>query len=233
MTAPASCWRLPCAGLLSATAWRPAPNGVVFTNNDDAYLTALALKKAGVNVRVVDSRAAGRRHTDRPGARRRYRVSISVSVISAVEGSHGRDRGQALRPIARARAASSPKGRSTAISSPCRAAGIRRFISGATMAARSSLTTPCRASGPTAIGSDDRRWARPMARCRWPQTLAEAHAAGEAAAKAALKRPRPRSLKAPAVEGAEARAARSHSGLRRPRASIMKATSTSSISRMT
>jgi len=34
----------------------PGAQGVVFTNNDDAYHTALALKAAGVGVRVVDSR---------------------------------------------------------------------------------------------------------------------------------------------------------------------------------
>ncbi|HUR44045.1 MAG TPA: sarcosine oxidase subunit alpha family protein [Aestuariivirga sp.] len=35
----------------------PGAQGVVFTNNDDAYLTALSLKAAGVGVRIVDSRA--------------------------------------------------------------------------------------------------------------------------------------------------------------------------------
>src|SRR5665213_286937 len=73
-------------GLLSRYAVVPGMNGVVFTNNDDAYLTAFALKKAGVNVQVVDSRA-------RPGGDLVNRaqaegivVSLS-SVISAVEGT--------------------------------------------------------------------------------------------------------------------------------------------------
>jgi sarcosine oxidase, subunit alpha len=35
----------------------PGNRGIVFTNNDDAYLTAFALKKAGVQVRIVDVRA--------------------------------------------------------------------------------------------------------------------------------------------------------------------------------
>ena len=35
----------------------PGLHGVVFTNNDDAYLTALTLRKNGVGVRVVDSRS--------------------------------------------------------------------------------------------------------------------------------------------------------------------------------
>ncbi len=66
----------------------PGTNGVVFTNNDDAYLTALALQKAGVNVRVVDSRqrAEGTLITRAKDAG----IEINFgSVISAVEGSHG------------------------------------------------------------------------------------------------------------------------------------------------
>ncbi len=75
-------------GLLERQAVAPGTNGVVFTNNDDAYLTALALKKAGVNVRVVDSRqrAEGSLIT------RAKEAGIEInfgSVISAVEGSHG------------------------------------------------------------------------------------------------------------------------------------------------
>ena len=34
----------------------PGVEGIVFTNNDDAYQTALVLKAAGIGVRVVDSR---------------------------------------------------------------------------------------------------------------------------------------------------------------------------------
>jgi sarcosine oxidase subunit alpha len=53
-------------GILLATAARalverygvaPGASGVVFTNNDDAYRTALTLKSVGVGIRVVDSRA--------------------------------------------------------------------------------------------------------------------------------------------------------------------------------
>ena len=40
-------------------ALRLACRGIVFTNNDDAYLTALTLKRAGVGVAaIVDSRPA-------------------------------------------------------------------------------------------------------------------------------------------------------------------------------
>ncbi|MEO6609045.1 MAG: sarcosine oxidase subunit alpha family protein [Aestuariivirga sp.] len=64
----------------------PGTSGVVFTNNDDAYLTAFALKKAGVNVRVVDSRKV----TSGDLVQRAIADGIPVSlgaVISAVEGS--------------------------------------------------------------------------------------------------------------------------------------------------
>ncbi len=42
--------------LIGRYAVSPGNRGVVFTNNDDAYLTAFALKKAGVDVRVIDVR---------------------------------------------------------------------------------------------------------------------------------------------------------------------------------
>jgi sarcosine oxidase, subunit alpha len=75
-------------GLLERQAIAPGTNGVVFTNNDDAYLTALALKKSGVNVRVVDSR----QRADGTLISRAKDAGIDInfgSVISAVEGSHG------------------------------------------------------------------------------------------------------------------------------------------------
>jgi sarcosine oxidase, subunit alpha len=75
-------------GLLERQAIAPGTDGVVFTNNDDAYLTALALKKSGVNVRVVDSR----QRADGTLIARAKDAGIDInfgSVISAVEGSHG------------------------------------------------------------------------------------------------------------------------------------------------
>ncbi|NMD07414.1 MAG: FAD-dependent oxidoreductase, partial [Phyllobacteriaceae bacterium] len=73
-------------GLLERQAIAPGTNGVVFTNNDDAYLTALALKKAGVNVQVVDSRA----RPDGDLVKRAEAEGIAVStssVVSKVEGT--------------------------------------------------------------------------------------------------------------------------------------------------
>ncbi len=75
-------------GLLDRYGVTPGSNGVVFTNNDDAYLTAFALKKAGVNVRIVDSRS----RSDGTLVKRAIAAGIDVqlsSVISAVEGTVG------------------------------------------------------------------------------------------------------------------------------------------------
>jgi sarcosine oxidase, subunit alpha len=75
-------------GLLGRYGVTPGNTGVVFTNNDDAYLTAFALKKAGVNVRVVDSRS----RSDGALVKRAIAEGIDVqlgSVISAVEGTLG------------------------------------------------------------------------------------------------------------------------------------------------
>ena len=84
-------------GIMLATAARalavrygvaPGTSGVVFTNNDDAYLTAFALKNAGVAVRVVDSRA--RPEGDLPKRAMADGIEVDAgSVISAVEGSSG------------------------------------------------------------------------------------------------------------------------------------------------
>jgi sarcosine oxidase, subunit alpha len=75
-------------GLLARYGVVPGSTGIVFTNNDDAYLTAFALKKAGVSVRVVDSRS----RSDGALVKRAIADGIDVqlgSVISAVEGTLG------------------------------------------------------------------------------------------------------------------------------------------------
>jgi sarcosine oxidase subunit alpha len=64
----------------------PGQSGVVFTNNDDAYLTAFVLKKAGIAVRVADSRL----NLQGMLPQRAIAEGIEVmpgSVISSVEGS--------------------------------------------------------------------------------------------------------------------------------------------------
>jgi len=66
----------------------PGMQGIVFTNNDDAYLTALSLRKAGGNVRVVDSRA--RAEGALPVKAREAGIEVHTgSVISAVHTSFG------------------------------------------------------------------------------------------------------------------------------------------------
>ncbi|MBG1232215.1 sarcosine oxidase subunit alpha family protein [Aestuariivirga litoralis] len=75
-------------GLVDRYGVSPGTNGVVFTNNDDAYLTAFVLKKAGVNVQVVDSRARPEGALVKRAEAEGIQVSVS-SVISAVEGTMG------------------------------------------------------------------------------------------------------------------------------------------------
>ncbi len=75
-------------GLVSRYGVSPGKNGVVFTNNDDAYLTAFALKNAGVAVRVVDSRAQADGDLVKRAQADGIEVSLS-SVVSAVIGTKG------------------------------------------------------------------------------------------------------------------------------------------------
>jgi sarcosine oxidase, subunit alpha len=66
----------------------PGSSGVIFTNNDDAYQTALVLKSAGVLVRVVDSR--GRAEGALPAKAREAGIEVDASsIISAVNTSLG------------------------------------------------------------------------------------------------------------------------------------------------
>lgn len=66
----------------------PGAQGVVFTNNDDAYLTALVLKQAGVGVRVVDSRA--RAEGELAAQARSAGIDVDTSsVVSAVHTTFG------------------------------------------------------------------------------------------------------------------------------------------------
>jgi sarcosine oxidase, subunit alpha len=75
-------------GMVERYGVTPGSSGVVFTNNDDAYLTAFALKKAGVNVRVVDSRARPDGDLVKHASVEGIEVSTG-SIISSVEGKLG------------------------------------------------------------------------------------------------------------------------------------------------
>jgi len=75
-------------GLVERYGVAPGASGVVFTNNDDAYQTALVLKNAGVGVRVVDSRA--RPEGTRVAKAREAGIDVQTSsVISAVHTTMG------------------------------------------------------------------------------------------------------------------------------------------------
>ena len=75
-------------GMVERYGVAPGSNGVVFTNNDDAYQTAIVLKDAGVGVRVVDSR--GRAEGALPNKAREMGIPVDAgSVISAVNTSWG------------------------------------------------------------------------------------------------------------------------------------------------
>ena len=75
-------------GMVERYGVAPGADGIVFTNNDDAYQTAMVLKTAGVGVRVVDSRS----RAEGALAAKAREMGIAVdtsSVISAVNTSFG------------------------------------------------------------------------------------------------------------------------------------------------
>ena len=75
-------------GLVERYGVSPGSSGIVFTNNDDAYQTAIVLKSAGVGVRVVDSRS--RAEGALPNKAREMGITVDAgSVISAVNTTWG------------------------------------------------------------------------------------------------------------------------------------------------
>ena len=75
-------------GMVERYGVSPGQSGIVFTNNDDAYQTAIVLKDAGINIRVVDSR--GRAEGALPNKVRDMGITVDTgSVVSAVETSWG------------------------------------------------------------------------------------------------------------------------------------------------
>ena len=75
-------------GMVERYGVAPGASGVVFTNNDDAYQTAIVLKDAGIGVRVVDSRA--RAEGALPAKAREMGIAVDTgSVISAVNTTWG------------------------------------------------------------------------------------------------------------------------------------------------
>jgi sarcosine oxidase, subunit alpha len=179
----------------------PGVQGVVFTNNDDAYLTALALKQAGIGVRVVDSR--GRAEGILPAKARQAGIDVAASsVISAVHTGFG-----GLN-IADVKLAAYRKGQGRVIAEKkvecdfiamsggwnpalhlwCHNGGKIKF-DGALQSFR-----PDRHADPIqAVGAANGTFALADA-------LGEAYAAGEAAAKAARPKAKSAKLKAPKTE---------------------------------
>ena len=73
----------------------PGTQGIVFTNNDDAYLTALTLNAAGIGVRVVDSRA----RPDGALVTKARAAGIDVAVSSIVSAVHANFGGHAITGV--------------------------------------------------------------------------------------------------------------------------------------
>jgi sarcosine oxidase, subunit alpha len=176
----------------------PGSNGIVFTNNDDAYLTAFALKTAGVNVRVVDSRMILNGDLPRRAVADGIEVSAG-SVISAVYGTNG---------VSAVKIAAYRKGQGRVITERkvdcdfiamsggfnpvlhlwCHNGGKIRFDDGL-----ASYRPDTHADGLIAIGAANGTMGL-------AETLAESQAAGETAAKAVNAKVKLTKIKPPAVQ---------------------------------
>ncbi len=185
-------------GMVERYGVAPGTNGVVFTNNDDAYLTALALKKAGVNVQVVDSRARPQGELVQQAMAAGIEVSPS-SVISKVDGTLG---------VKSVKIAAYRKGQGRVITEKkvdcdfiamsggwnpalhlwCHNGGKIRFDDGL-----ASFRPNTHTDAITAVGAANGTMSV-------AETLAEAFAAGEAAAKSVNSKAKSAKVKLPAVE---------------------------------
>ena len=192
-------------GVMLATAARgyverygvaPGMRGVVFTNNDDAYRTALvAQARRHRRSRIVDVRADG------GGALAEEARKAGIEIIagrghlpaSRPASAACRSTGVKIAPYRpgqrprRQRDASLP-----AISSPCPAASIRPSICGATMAASSRSTRRSRASGPTAIATRSARVGAANGTLDSAAASREGYAAGECRGEGRVGRARKR-----------------------------------------
>jgi sarcosine oxidase subunit alpha len=163
-------------------AVRPGSRAVVFTNNDSAYATALALAGAGVDVAaIVDPRSGAALEGALPLAARD--AGLPIVAKSVVVGAHG---GCASTRWTSCRKPAAPRGVSIAISSPSPAVGTRRSISTRRREAHAPLrrcARDVRSRGsphrsrrralPTDTSTLPRRWGKGM-----PQGMAAAMQAG-------------------------------------------------------
>jgi sarcosine oxidase subunit alpha len=198
----------PCVMLAGATramvtryGVAPGSSGVVFTNNDDAYRTALTLKQAGVHARVVDSRS--QIDSALPQAAREAGIEIITgSAIAGVDTSRG---GMDLTSVKVApyrkgsgRVVNENKidcdfiafsgGFNPALHLWCHNGGKIRFDD-----ALQSFRPDRHHDAIAAVGAANGTMELAAA-------LSEAHAAGEAAAKSAVPKSKSAKLKAPRAE---------------------------------
>ena len=176
----------------------PGVNGIVFTNNDNAYLTALSLRKAGINVRVVDSRSRSDGGLVQHALSEGIEVSMG-SVISAVEGTLG---------VTAAKIAAYRKGQGRVITERKFACDFIAMSGGFNPAlhlwchnggkikfddALQSFRPDSHNDAIVAVGAAN-------GTMEVATTLTEALAAGEAAAKAVLPKTKPAKVKGPDVK---------------------------------
>jgi sarcosine oxidase subunit alpha len=191
-------------GMVERYGVAPGASGIVFTNNDDAYQTALVLKAAGVGVRVVDSRT--RAEGALPEKAREAGIAVDTgSVISAVHTSFG---GLAITDV---KIAAYRKGQGRVIKEKkagcdfiamsggwnpalhlwCHNGGKIRFDD-----ALQSYRPDRHADPVQAVGAANGTFSLSA-------ILAEAYAAGELASRSALPKSKPAKLKAPAAVQAD------------------------------
>jgi sarcosine oxidase subunit alpha len=193
------------AGAARALAVRygvsPGASGIVFTNNDDAYRTAITLKEAGVRVRVVDCRT----HPDSalPAMARKAGIDIITgSAIAGVESGYGgldvksvkvapyhRGSGRVVNEVKfDCDFIAMSGGFNPAVHLWCHNGGRIRYDETLQSFRPDTHPDPIRAVG-AANGTMD-----------LPGTLEEAYAAGEAAAKSVRPRGKTAKLKPPRAE---------------------------------
>ena len=191
-------------GMVERYGVAPGASGIVFTNNDDAYQTALVLKAAGVGVRVVDSRT--RAEGALPEKAREAGIAVDTgSVISAVHTSFG---GLAITDV---KIAAYRKGQGRVIKEKkadcdfiamsggwnpalhlwCHNGGKIRFDD-----ALQSYRPDRHADPVQAVGAANGTFSLSA-------ILAEAYAAGELASRSALPKSKPAKLKVPAAVQAD------------------------------
>lgn len=191
-------------GMVERYGVAPGASGIVFTNNDDAYQTALVLKATGVGVRVVDSRT--RAEGALPEKAREAGIAIDTgSVISAVHTSFG---GLAITDV---KIAAYRKGQGRVIKEKkadcdfiamsggwnpalhlwCHNGGKIRFDD-----ALQSYRPDRHADPVQAVGAANGTFSLSA-------ILAEAYAAGELASRSALPKSKPAKLKIPAAVQAD------------------------------